>query len=201
LRAQQTVANQLMDAGIEGFPWRWLTSPRMAPVWWLCTCMCRAPLEFDEGYGALVGRCHHCGTEISLSVDRAADYIALGRILPRIGLFDMIEGIVGDILCGVTYMSSSIHSLVYGLVSHELGFRVLPQIFVDITGSFGTPIEVLHDSGRRPRFATGLTAADALVVNGRASSLYYLARTDMRQLVDRITLSTQVADFDSPVRF
>jgi hypothetical protein len=173
--AQATVASRLsVVAGLD-FNWDWLRDTELAPVWWLCDCDRRIRLRLTDG-ATIAGRCGDCELDVSLASEECATEVARGRLLPRVGLLDLTESAVKTLDSGVSYMSSGAHSLIYGLVGEELGMAPLAQIFLDVRGRFGTPIERLFDSTWRPKAALGLDASAELVREGRATGIYYLTR-------------------------
>jgi hypothetical protein len=196
--AQATVADRL--AALDGlrFNWDWLKDAELAPVWWVCDCNRRVRLRFVDGT-TIAGRCAGCDADVALASDECTAAIADGRMLPRVGLLDLTEGAVRTLDCGVSYMSSSTHALVYGLVGAELGIAPLAQIFLDVRGRFGTPVERLFDSTWRPKAASGLVASVDVVRGGRASGLYYLTRLGGGELSGALRRWVLEGDFDDDV--
>jgi hypothetical protein len=195
--AQVAVARALEDVPQIAFNRGWLTDRRLAPVWYLCDCGRRVRLEFEAT--RLSGACEHCQRVVRLSRPEHSVAVAEGRLVPRVGMLDLTESAVGGAACGVSYMSSSAHSLIYGLVGHLFGVALLPQVFLDARGGFGTPVEKLAASSWRPKRAVGLDSALSIVEDGRASALYYLTRVDIEDLVAGIRDWGLKQDFDDAI--
>ena len=154
-RAQRSVAFQLEATGLD-FNLPWLKDRNLAPLWWICLCGSRVRLDLETVSGPLRGTCDGCGEKTLLHTRDVASQTARGRLMPRVGALDLAENLAGEIRGGITYMSSAAHSLAAALVAHQLGIETLPQIFIDVHGSFGTPLEKFAGSGtatiaRRPR--------------------------------------------------
>ncbi len=185
VRAQRFVAAQLEAAGLD-FNLAWLMEENLAPMWWICLCGSRVRLELETAFGPLRGTCGRCHEDALVHTRDVASQTADGRLMPRVGALDLAENLAGEIRAGVTYMSSATHSLATALVAQRLGIEALPQVFIDVHGSFGTPIEKLVSSAALLRSAVGLDKARAWIREGRASSLYYLSRSPVPALLEAI---------------
>ena len=186
LAAQESVARRLSAMPELEFNWDWLLDSELAPAWGLCACDRRVRLHFAKD-SALVGHCAGCKSDMELAADEYSAQVAMGRLLPRVGLLDLTENAASAFDSGVSYMSSGTHSLIYGLVGQELGSPPLPQIFLDARGRFGSPIERLLASDWRPKSAMGLAPGAEIVTEGRATSLYYLTRVGCGALLDALS--------------
>ena len=185
VRAQRFVAAQLEAADLD-FNLPWLAEENLAPLWWICLCGSRVRLELETAFGSLRGACDRCHEDALVHTRDVAAQTADGRLMPRVGALDLAENLAGEIRAGITYMSSATHSLATALVAQKLGIGTLPQVFLDVHGSFGTPLEKIVSSAALLRSAVGLDKAREWITEGRASSLYYLSRSPVLALSQAI---------------
>jgi hypothetical protein len=197
-RAQKRVASALEEAGLD-LNLSWLTEESLAPLWWVCSCGCRVRLDLETAAGPLRGTCGQCRRKALISVCDVASRTAGGQLMPRVGALDLAENLAGEMRAGVTYTSSAAHSLAAALVARELEIGALPQVFIDIRGFFGTPLEMTTGSAALLRQAVGLDRAKAWIAEGRASSVYYLTRAPVPALAASIRDWIRSGALDDPL--
>lgn len=198
-QSQKAIAAELENAGLDlGLPW--LTRENLAPLWWVCSCGRRTQLDFVEMSWPLSGRCEVCHEMIAIHASDVQDQTALGRLIPRVGCLDLTENLAHEMRAGVTYVSSAPHTLVAALVAERAGMEVLPHIFVNAYGYFGTPPEMLHESPALRRSAIGLGNAKELIADGRASSIYYVTRSSIPGLLSAIRTQVRNGRLGDPLK-
>jgi hypothetical protein len=199
VHAQDKVATALADVGLDGdSSVRALRDPETAPVWWRCGCGRRAHLIVTPNSLTLHGSCRVCERTIELPFLAVEEEVAAGKLLPRVGTLNLLEGVATELAAGVSYMSGGLHCLSYALVSQKLGLASLPQLFLSIEGEFCTPPEVMFKRGWWPKGAVGVDEARKLIQSGKGSSIYYLTRSNTELLRSGIRQWVE-ADLDGPV--
>lgn len=198
-RSQKAVAADLENADLD-LGLSWLTKKNLAPLWWVCICGRRTQLDFAAMSWPLSGTCEPCQETIVIHASDLEDQTALGRLIPRVGCLDLTENLAREMRAGITYVSSAPHTLAVALVAERLGMEVLPHIFINSHGYFGTPAEMVGESPALRRSAVGLGNARALIADGRASSVYYLTRSSAPELLSTIQSYIRKGGLDDPLR-
>jgi hypothetical protein len=193
--AQLRVASELEHLGID-LKAGWLVDAERVPLWWVCDCGCRVNIRFTERLTMMRGQCEACRRRVSERSAEVLQLISAGRLIPRVNALDLVENMAAEILGGISYVSSGSHSLVNGLVAHSLGIDVMPQVFVDLKGNFGTTFERMRAWREKSRSGLAVSPAADWITAGRASAIYYVTRCGAQHLSNSIRRWTRLQYLD-----